>query len=85
MGLEIFAGLPPIDFSPEPSPLKLDRDGIARVGGTRVTLMTVVEAFRRGSSPEQIALDFSLDTADAFHVIAYYLRRKQEVEQYWIR
>ncbi len=31
-----------------PAPLRTDADGNVRVGGTRVTLDTVVEAFVRG-------------------------------------
>lgn len=33
-----------VDF--DPVPLAVDRDGVARVGGTRVTLDTLVFAFR---------------------------------------
>ena len=72
-----------LDLTPQPPPLTLDEDGIARVGGTRVTLKTVVEAFLyRSRTPEQIAGDFRLAVADVYSVIGYCLRRKDEVNAY---
>ena len=72
-----------LDISPEPPPLTLDKDGVARVAGTRVTLKTVVEAFlHRSRTPEQIAEDFRLTTGDVYSVIGYCLRRKAEVNAY---
>lgn len=70
----------------EPIPLHTDTDGVIRVGGTRVTLDTVLAAYRQGSTPEQIAEDYSsLDTADVYAVITYYLRHRDEVEAYLAR
>jgi uncharacterized protein (DUF433 family) len=67
----------------EAPPLTTDADGVVRVGGTRVTLDTVVAAFSAGATPEQIAQQFpSVSLADAYQVIAYYLRRPSEVEGY---
>ncbi len=64
-------------------PLELDRDGVMRVSGTRVTLDTVVAAFNEGATPEEIAQHYpSLDLADIYAVIGYYLRRREEVESY---
>lgn len=67
----------------EPIPLKTDRDGVARVGGTRVTLDSVVAAFLDGATAEEIAHRYpSLELADVYAVIGYYLRRKPDVEDY---
>jgi uncharacterized protein (DUF433 family) len=67
----------------EPVPLAVDRDGVARVSGTRVTLDTVVTAFLRGATPEEIAHQYpSLDLGDVYAVITYYLRRRDEVDSY---
>ncbi|MGD2115136.1 MAG: DUF433 domain-containing protein [Acidobacteriota bacterium] len=67
----------------EPVPLREDTDGVIRVGGTRVTLDTVLTAYMRGSTPEQIAQDYSsLQIADIYAAIAYYLRHREEVEEY---
>lgn len=64
-------------------PLTTDAEGVIRVGGTRVTLDTVVAAYRRGDTPEQIAQDYSsLQVADIYAVIAYYLRHQDEVAAY---
>jgi uncharacterized protein (DUF433 family) len=67
-------------------PLKVDADGVARVGGTRVTLDTVIGAYQDGASPEEIVLSYdSLELADVHAVIAYYLRNRQAVEVYLSR
>ena len=52
-------------------PLALDEDGVARVGGSRIPLDTVVCAFMQGATPEQIAEQFpSLRLSDIYSVIA---------------
>ncbi len=67
----------------EPVPIVIDANGVMRVAGTRVPLDTVVAAYEKGETPEQIAQDYSaLETADIYAVIAYYLRHRQEVETY---
>ncbi|MGH3089188.1 MAG: DUF433 domain-containing protein [Rubrobacteraceae bacterium] len=64
-------------------PLAVDRDGVARVGGTRVTLDTLVAAFREGATAEEIAQQYPLlRLADVYSVIGYYLRHRGEVEEY---
>ena len=53
------------------------------MGKTRVTLDTVVSAFVRGATAEEIAHQYpSLDLADVYSVIGYYLRRRSEIEDY---
>jgi uncharacterized protein (DUF433 family) len=67
----------------EPVPLETDAEGVVRVGGTRVTLDTIVEAFLHGETAEEIAQQYpSLRLADVYAVIAFYLRRRAEVESY---
>ncbi len=64
-------------------PLKADADGVIRVGGTRVTLDTVIAAFSEGATAEEIAQQYpSLNLADVYLVISYYLRHSAEVETY---
>lgn len=66
-----------------PVPLRVDADGVVRVGGTRVTLDTVVDAFAEGLSAEEIALQYpSLQLADIYATIGYYLQNREEVEAY---
>jgi uncharacterized protein (DUF433 family) len=68
---------------PEPLPFATDTDGVIRVGGTRVTLDTIVAAFQDGATPEEIAQQYpSLHLADIYAVIAYYLRRRSDVDAY---
>ena len=67
----------------EPIPLRMDSDGVVRVGKTRVTLDTVVAAFVEGATTEEVAQQYpSLNLADIYSVIGYYLRRRSEVEAY---
>lgn len=67
----------------EPIPLETDRDGVIRVGGTRVTLDTVVAAFGEGATAEEIIYQYpSLHLADVYSVLGYYLRHRGEVEAY---
>jgi uncharacterized protein (DUF433 family) len=67
----------------EPTPLKLNEDGIVLVGKTRVTLDTVVIAFLEGAIAEEIVEQYpSLQLADVYSVIGYYLRWKTEVDAY---
>ena len=67
----------------EPIPLLLDANGVARVGGTRVTLDTVIRAFKRGRTPDEIVSSYdTLSPADVYAVIAYYLRHHGAVEAY---
>ena len=67
----------------EPVPVHIDATGVARVGGTRVTLDTVIGAFNDGATPETIAYQYpSLTLADIYAVITYYLRAREEVDVY---
>jgi uncharacterized protein (DUF433 family) len=67
----------------EATPLVLDARGVVRVGGTRVTLDTVVAAFRDGASAEEIVAQYpALSLADTYATIAYYLRHRADVDSY---
>jgi len=64
-------------------PLEADSSGVVRVGKTRVTLDTVIAAFCEGATAEEIAHQYpSLNLADVYQVIGYYLRRSSEVDKY---
>ena len=67
----------------QPIPLSTDADGGVRVGNTRVTLDTVIAAFREGANPETIAQQYpSVTLADLYAVIGYYLNHRPEVHAY---
>ena len=67
----------------QPIPLIADADNVVRVANTRVTLDTVIAAFREGATPETIAQQYpSLALADVYAVIGYYLNHRPEVHAY---
>lgn len=67
----------------EPVPLNTDTDGVVRIGSTRVSLDTVVAAFSEGATAEEIVQQYpSLQLADVYSVIGYYLRRQANVDTY---
>ncbi|MBI4483382.1 MAG: DUF433 domain-containing protein [Acidobacteria bacterium] len=67
----------------ETPPLETDADGVVRVGKTRVTLDTVILAFSDGATAEEIAQQYpSLQLADIYSVIGYYLHHRAEVDAY---
>ena len=64
-------------------PLKEDKDGVMRIGSSRVTLDTVVHAFEQGHIAEEIVSHYPvLRLADVYTVIAYYLNNQTEVQVY---
>ena len=64
-------------------PLETDTDGVIRVSQTRVTLDTVVSAFKDGATVDEIAQQYPVvPLADVYYVTGYYLRRRDEVELY---
>jgi uncharacterized protein (DUF433 family) len=60
-------------------------EGNYYVAGTRISLDSIVHAFRRGESPETICQNFELlDLEQVYGAIAYYLAHKPEVDAYLI-
>ncbi len=74
----------PLPINDDPVPLYHAEGGrAARVRGTRIPIQRVVYSFNQGESPEQIVASFpSLDLADVYSVIGYYLRHRGEVDAY---
>ncbi|HEX9975189.1 MAG TPA: DUF433 domain-containing protein [bacterium] len=67
----------------KPISIEKDSDGVFRVGGTRVTLDTIIAAFTEGATAEEIVFQYpSLNLADVYEVIGYYLRNRSEIEAY---
>lgn len=67
----------------EAVPLNADPDGVVRVAHTRVSLDTLILAFVEGATAEEIAQQYpSLELADIYAVIAYYLRHRSDFELY---
>src|SRR5947209_5619926 len=64
----------------KPPPVAMDSDGVMRVGGTRVTLDTIVGMYEDGATAEEIALAYpSLGLAEVHAAISYYLSYAAEV------
>jgi uncharacterized protein (DUF433 family) len=64
-------------------PIKEDKDGIIRINNSRVTLDSIVIAFKEGATAEEIAQQYpSVSLADIYSVIGYYLHHHLEVERY---
>jgi uncharacterized protein (DUF433 family) len=62
------------------------RDGVYYVPNTRISLDSIVHAFRDGSSPESIREDFEgLSLSNVYGVIAFYLDHQAKVDAYLLR
>jgi uncharacterized protein (DUF433 family) len=62
------------------------RDGNYYLAGTRISLDSIVYAFRRGESPETICQNFELlRLEEAYGAITFYLANQAEVDAYLIR
>ena len=59
------------------------RDGNYYVAATRISLDSIVHAFRRGESPETICQNFELLGLEEVHgAIAYYLANQADIDAY---
>ena len=64
-------------------PLTTTEFGTIRVGNSRVSLDSVVYHYEQGATAERIAESFpSLDLAEIYAVIAYYLAKRESVQEY---
>src|SRR5690242_18111487 len=64
-------------------PMRTDEHGKIRIGNTNVLLELVIHAFQAGETPEEIVDSYSsLQLADVYAVITYYLSHRAEVNAY---
>ena len=67
----------------ELAPLNANEDGVILIGKTRVTLDTVISVFHQGATAEETVYRYpSLNLADVYATIAFYLNHESEVEAY---
>ena len=67
----------------ETPPLAADTAGVFHVGESRVTLDSVVGAFRDGATAEEITEQYpAISLGQVYAVIAYYLAHTAEVDDY---
>jgi uncharacterized protein (DUF433 family) len=72
-----------LSIAAEPIPLRVDSHGTVRVGGTRVTLEAMLAIFKQGATPQEVVAALpTLELADVYAVITYYLRHQTEVDAY---
>ena len=74
-----------LDFEPLTVmvPLREDPPGVFRIGNTRILLELVLNAFRRGDSPEAIVRSYrSLRLANVYAVISRYLANPVPFNEY---
>jgi len=70
------------DFT-QKAPLNQDSEGTVRLSGSRVTFDTLVAAFKRGCTAEQIHDSFpSLSLAQIYGAIAWYLNHQADADDY---
>src|SRR2546421_4310620 len=73
----------PFTIQADAPPLRVDEHGVIRVGESQVLLDIVIREFNNGAEPEAIAHGFpTLNLADVYGVIAYYLRHRPEIDEY---
>ena len=66
-----------------PPPLRVVEGGAVRVGKSRISLDLVVEHYEDGMTPEDMVRAYdTLELADVYAVIAYYLRHRDQVRAY---
>jgi len=60
-----------------------ERDGGYWIAGTRVSLDSIVYAFRRGAAPETIRRSFPVLTLEeVYGAITFYLAQEQKIDDY---
>jgi uncharacterized protein (DUF433 family) len=56
---------------------------VIKIGGTRVTLDTIIYCFHEGATAEEISHQYpTLNLADIYFVLGYYLKNRPEVDSY---
>lgn len=72
-----------VEFKVSAPPFRWDEAGGIRIGQSRVTLDSLLAAYHSGSTPEEIAVQYSvLHLKDIYSAIAYYLSHRQEIDSY---
>ena len=72
-----------IEFKVSAPPFHWDEAGGIRISKSRVTLDSILAAYHNGSTPEEIAVQYSvLPLEEIYAAIAYYLSHRQEIDNY---
>jgi uncharacterized protein (DUF433 family) len=63
--------------------VRVDDQGVFRIGETRVSLDSVVHAYLQGHSAESIAEQYpALTLVEVYGAIAFYLENREDVDKY---
>jgi uncharacterized protein (DUF433 family) len=69
-----------LSLDPACPPLHVDEGGVVRVGNTRISLDLIVHEYDGGMTAEDIVRGYdTLELADVYAVIGWYLRHKDPV------
>jgi len=72
-----------IEFQVTAPPFRWDEAGGIRIGQSRITLDSLLATYHNGSTPEEIAVQYSvLCLGEIYAAIAYYLTHRQEIDNY---
>lgn len=72
-----------VKFQAITPPFRWDEAGGIRISSSRVTLDSIIASYNNGSTPEEIAIQYSvLRLEDIYTTIAYYLNHRQEIVSY---
>src|SRR5207247_1032826 len=72
-----------LTFQPHVVAFREDHNGVIRVGESRVLLELIIHAYQQGETPEGIVDCYdTLNLADVYAIIAYYLDHREEVDRY---
>ncbi len=68
----------------DPVPLRVDEQGVIRIGDSRLALEVVLDYHHQGMTAEAIAEGYAdvITLADVHAVLAYYHRHREEVDRY---
>jgi uncharacterized protein (DUF433 family) len=72
-----------LEFPATAPPFRWDEAGGIRIGQSRVTLDSLLATYHNGSTPEEIAVQYSvLRLEEIYTAIAYYLTHQPEIDSY---
>ena len=73
----------PFVLQPIPQPLHWEEGGVIRIGNSRISFDLIIDRYESGATAEDIVrLYDSLDLADVYAAISYYLRHRDQLKSY---
>ncbi len=75
-----------LPLDPAAPPLRIAEGGAVRIGKSRISLALIVEEYEGGMTPEDMVRAYdTLELADVYGAIAFYLRNREAVTEYMKR